>query len=122
MNCLFCDIIKGNVESFKIYEDDLVIAILDAYPDVNGHTLIIPKKHYKDFKELDDEIILHMNKVAKQLNEKLMTKLGSSGFAFMVNYGDRQVIKHFHLHLLPDYNKKKATKSPKEIYELLQSE
>ncbi len=108
MDCLFCKIVNNKVESKKIYEDDKVIAILDAYPDVDGHTLIIPKKHYTDFKELDEEILNHINKVAKMLSEKLMTTL---------NY--RQVIKHFHLHLLPDYQKKKASKSPQEIFELL---
>ena len=51
---LFCKIIDGDIESRKIYEDDHVIAILDAYPVVDGHTLIIPKKHYTDFKDLDE--------------------------------------------------------------------
>ena len=91
MDCLFCKIVNNEVESKKIYEDDKVIAILDAYPDVDGHTL----------------------------SEKLMTTLNSSGLALIANYGDRQVIKHFHLHLLPDYQKKKASKSPQEIFELL---
>lgn len=119
MDCLFCKIVNNEVESKKIYENDKVIAILDAYPDVDGHTLIIPKKHYTDFKELDEEILNHINKVAKMLSEKLMTTLNSSGLALIANYGDRQVIKHFHLHLLPDYQKKKASKSPQEIFELL---
>lgn len=122
MDCLFCKIIKGEIASNKIYEDDKVIAILDAYPEVDGHTLIIPKKHYTDFKELDDEIILHINKVAKILNAKLMQKLNSTGFTFAVNYGDRQAIKHFHLHLLPDYLKNKAKKKPEEIKKLLTEE
>ena len=122
MDCLFCKIINKEIDANILYEDDLVIAILDAYPDVDGHTLIIPKKHYTDFKDLDNEIILHINLIAKKLNEKLMNKLDSTGFTFLVNYGDRQIIKHFHLHLLPDYKKKKATKSPQEIFELLKNE
>ena len=119
MDCLFCKIINNEVESRKIYEDELVIAILDAYPDVDGHTLIIPKKHYKDFKDLDEEIINHINKVAIKLSEKLMATFNSSGLALIANYGDLQVIKHFHLHILPDYNKKKATMDLDEVLKLL---
>ena len=62
-DCLFCKIVRNEVESRKIYEDDKVIAIMDAYPDVDGHTLIIPKKHYTDFKELDDDILIHIKKI-----------------------------------------------------------
>ena len=49
MDCLFCKIIKGEIPSYKIYEDDLVMAFLDVNPHANGHTLIIPKKHYDDY-------------------------------------------------------------------------
>ena len=120
MDCLFCKMVNNEVETKKIYEDDLVIAILDIHPDADGHTLIIPKKHYSDYKELDEEIIMHMYKVADKLCEKLMNTLGSTGFAFMINYGDRQFIKHFHLHLLPDYKKNKAQQNIDKKYEILQ--
>ncbi len=120
MNCLFCKIVNGEEKSRKIYEDDYVIAILDVYPTVDGHTLIIPKKHYKDFKELDDQIILHMTKVAHKLCDTLMEKLNVKSFTFAVNYGERQAIKHFHLHLLPNYGKNKGKKDPAEIFKLFQ--
>ena len=86
MNCLFCKIVNGEEKSFKLYEDEKVIAILDTYPTVDGHTLIIPKKHYADFKELDSEIISHIYKVAKNLSEMLMTKLKVISFTFAWNY------------------------------------
>ena len=119
---LFCKIVNNEVTSRKIYEDDLVIAILDAYPEVDGHTLIIPKKHYTDYKDLDENIINHIFNVAKILEERLMTKLNSTGIMIAFNYGDRQAIKHFHLHLLPDYNKNKATKDLDEVFKLLTEE
>ena len=46
MECIFCKIINEEIPSYTIYEDDKVKAFLDIEPDVNGHTLIIPKKHY----------------------------------------------------------------------------
>ena len=119
---LFCKIVNNEVSSRKIYEDDKVIAILDAYPEVDGHTLIIPKKHYTDFKELDEDILFHINKVASILTDKLMDKLNATGMAAIYNYKDRQVIKHFHLHLLPDYKKKKASMSLDDVYKLLTEE
>ena len=57
MECLFCKIIKGEVPTLKLYEDDLVMVIMDAYPNVDGHTLIIPKKHTLDLLEIDDSIL-----------------------------------------------------------------
>lgn len=118
-DCLFCKIVNGEVESRKIYEDDKVIAILDAYPVVDGHTLIIPKKHYTDFKELDNDMMNHIKSVAEVLTDKLMDKMNAGGIALCVNYGDRQVIKHFHLHLLPDFEKKKASMDLDKVYKLL---
>ena len=52
MDCLFCKIINGEIPSYKIYEDDLVYAFLDVNPKENGHTLIVPKKHYTDYLSL----------------------------------------------------------------------
>ena len=55
MDCLFCEIVKGNIPSNTIYEDDLVKVFLDINPNTNGHMLIIPKKHITDFTEISDE-------------------------------------------------------------------
>lgn len=118
-NCIFCKIINGEIPSKKLYEDDKVIAIMDVNPVVDGHILIIPKKHYDDFNALDDEITLHIHKVAKEIIPVLMDKLGATALTQTVNYGDSQVVKHFHLHLLPNYSIKKAARSVDEVYEIL---
>ena len=118
-NCIFCKIVKGEIPSSKIYEDDNVIAILDLHPACDGHTLLIPKKHYSDFVELDDEELLHINSVAKKLTPILMDKMKASALSTRVNYGDSQEIKHYHMHLLPNYLYKKPTKSQEEVYEIL---
>lgn len=62
----FCKIVNGEIPSKKIYEDEKVIAFMDINPNIDGHVLLVPKKHYTDYKELDDEIILHMNKIKKK--------------------------------------------------------
>lgn len=117
-DCLFCKIVNGDVPSKKIYEDDLVIGILDLYPNGEGHTLIIPKKHYTDYKELPDELVLHINKVMKEVADKLEEKLHKNSTTFIVNYMDAQVIKHFHQHIIPGYNQK-INKSQDEVYKLM---
>jgi len=117
MDCIFCKIINGDIPSKKIYEDDLVIAILDVNPVVDGHTLIIPKKHIADFKELDSELLNHIYEVASKLSDMLIDKLDAKAMTFTVNYGESQVVKHFHLHLLPDYSIKEKSLSVDEVYE-----
>lgn len=106
MDCLFCKIVNGDIPSYKIYEDDKVIAFLDIHPRNNGHTLLIPKKHYTDFSELDDEILLHLHKITKNIVNVLREKLGSTGFCINTNYLDTQEIKHFHLHIVPSDQEK----------------
>lgn len=105
-DCLFCKIIKGEIPSYKIYEDEKVIAFLDIHPRKNGHTLIIPKKHYTDFTELDSEILLHIHMVAKNITTMLEEKLNATGFNINANYLDTQEIKHFHLHIIPNNQEK----------------
>ena len=102
-DCIFCKIIKGDIPSKKVYEDDNVIAIMDVSPKVNGHTLVIPKKHIDDLINMSDEDIINVNTVAKKLVTRLMNKLDAKGITCGVNYGESQAVKHYHMHLLPNY-------------------
>ena len=67
MDCLFCDIVKGNVSSYTLYEDELIKVFLDAFPNDTGHTLIIPKKHYSGFDDIDMEVLTHIMEVANSI-------------------------------------------------------
>ena len=119
MDCIFCKIINKEIPSKVIYEDDLVLAMLDISPVNNGHTLLIPKKHYTDIMEADD-ILNYMFKVAKDLTPKLMTKLHAKSLTYLINYGEDQKVKHLHLHLIPDYlSHEKDIKPTEDIYEIL---
>lgn len=118
-DCLFCKIANKEAESFILYEDDDLMVILDAYPDADGHTLIIPKKHYKDIYEIPDELLLKIFNKAKELTHKLMKNLGKDAVTYVINYGDAQAIKHFHLHLIPNYIKKEHNLSKEDVYKIL---
>lgn len=119
MDCLFCKIIKREIPSYTIYEDDVVKVFLDINPDSNGHVLIIPKEHTLDFLSISDVTLQHINMVAKKIIPKLMNLLNANGITLVQNNGDVQEVKHFHLHLKPYYNKKEEIKPVEEIYELL---
>ncbi len=118
MECLFCKIVKGEIPSYKLYEDDKIIVIMDAYPNVDGHTLIIPKEHYDTLMDLPDDLVCHINKIAKKYISHIMEKLNAKELSICVNYGNSQKIKHYHMHLLPNHGLR-ATKDPKDIYEVL---
>ncbi len=123
MDCIFCKIANGEIPSKILFEDDFVVVIMDTNPTVNGHSLIIPKKHYTDYQELDQEILTHIFDIAKTIGPKIMEKLGAKSLTLLVNYGDDQKIKHFHLHLLPDFGIREsaATKTTEEIFAILKN-
>ena len=108
MECLFCKIIKGEIPSYKIYEDEFTYAFLDISNDCNGHILVIPKEHYQDFSSCDDEYLVSVMLLAKQIVKKLNnSKLNPWGINYLSNEKDiaGQIVKHFHLHIIPKYAK-----------------
>lgn len=100
---IFCKIINGEIPSKTIYEDDKVLVILDVNPRGNGHSLIIPRKHYKDLYDIDNETLIHIFDVAKKIGDMLEDKLHCNGITLEQNNGICQEVKHFHLHVIPRY-------------------
>ena len=115
MDCIFCKIINGEIPSYKVYEDDLVLAFLDVNPESNGHTLIIPKKHFKDLLDIEETELNHILKIAKELGSKIQSKLNCDGFTLVQNNGFVQEVKHFHLHIVPKYIKEQEKLELSEI-------
>lgn len=109
-DCVFCKIISGEFSSYKLYEDDNVLAFLSAGPVSYGHTLVIPKKHVLDYEEIDLDTITEINKVGKELFIKLKEKLNPESIQLVQNNGKLQEVKHYHLHLIPFYSKEKEGK------------
>lgn len=118
MECIFCKIVNSEIPAYKIYEDDLVLAFLDVNPDSVGHSLIIPKKHYCDLDDIDQNTLNHIMEVAKILKKRLKEKLNCDGLTLIQNNGLVQEVKHYHLHLKPFYLNK-TNKTKEEVYELL---
>jgi len=102
-NCIFCKIVKGEIPSFKVYEDDRVLAFEDINPISKGHTLIIPKKHAENIWELAEEDLVAVQKASKKVAHAIKDALNSEGIACLQLNGRavNQVVMHYHFHLIP---------------------
>jgi histidine triad (HIT) family protein len=104
MDCIFCKIIAGEIPSFKVYEDNNVLAFLDITQGTKGHTLIIPKKHIKNIYDLDEETAANIFKVVPKIANALKKSFNPIGIN-IVNNNDKplQQVFHYHIHLIPRY-------------------
>lgn len=131
-NCIFCKIIAGEIPSNTIYEDGEFKVILDLSPASKGHALILPKEHYADIYEIDEEVAGRVMKLAKRLAGHMTKVLGCDGFNLLQNNHEvaGQTVFHFHMHLIPRYQDAKnndilrwshETFSPEEMAEIRDS-
>lgn len=118
MDCIFCKIANKEIPSKFLYEDDTVMAIMDINPICDGHILVIPKDHYETIFDAPKDVLYHMTEVAKEVTTKIYDKLGYNGCTYSINYGDKQEIKHLHMHVMPDF-KVPASESVDDIYNKL---
>ena len=104
-DCLFCKIIKGEIPSSKVYEDDDVIAFLDISQATKGHTLVVPKKHYDNFLTTPKEVMHKVMDVAQRIGQAQIMMLGAKGVNILSNVNKEagQTIMHFHVHVIPRY-------------------
>ncbi len=99
-DCIFCKIIKGEIPSAKVYEDDKVFAFLDINPVNYGHTLVIPKEHHQMMHDVPDELLAYCYVKAKELMIKMKKALEADYVTVSVVGLD---VPHFHIHLIPRY-------------------
>lgn len=103
--CVFCEIVKGDIPADKIYEDDYVLAFLDIKPHNPGHTLVIPKKHYQNLEEIDEDSLAKLILAVKKVALMMKDKLGVLGYNVIENNNliAGQVVPHIHFHIIPRY-------------------
>ena len=104
-NCIFCKIVKKEIPGKILYEDELCLAFLDLSQTTDGHTLVIPKTHYKNILDVDDQTLAHMMKVTQKLARLIVTNMNASGVNILTNANEiaGQTVMHFHLHIIPRY-------------------
>jgi len=107
MPCVFCKIIKKELPSTTIYEDDNVIAIVPLDAVTKGHTLLIPKQHFENIFDVDETVFVQFSKILRKLSKDLVKETKATGINILnANGGDaQQSVPHLHFHLVPRYPK-----------------
>lgn len=102
-NCVFCQIVRGELPSAKVYEDESVVVFLDIAPLVKGHALIVPKEHHASLTTVPPALAARMMEVAPRIGAVLMRAIDGDGFNLLLSNGAcaGQVVPHAHLHVLP---------------------
>ena len=102
-DCVFCKIVSGEIPGMKIYEDDKTLAFLDVAKDVDGHILVIPRKHCKNILDCDTETLAAVMQTVKNVSVHLTAECGYEGVN-LLNASEEcagQSVPHFHIHIIP---------------------
>ncbi len=107
MSSIFSKIIAKQIPAHFVYEDDLVVAFLDISQATKGHTLVVPKAFYKDIFAVPEDLAAHVFEVAVKISKALKIAFDADGINILSNNGEAsgQTVFHFHLHLIPRYEK-----------------
>ena len=102
-NCIFCKIIKGEIPSYKIYEDDKVYAFLDIACDAVGHTLVIPKKHCTNVLDCEKDYLDAVIEAVQKISNHYVSNCGFDGVNVLNASGAsaEQSVFHLHFHIVP---------------------
>lgn len=102
---LFEKIAAGEIPSYKVYEDETIYAFLDINPASRGHTLIIPKKHWRFVHELPDEVAASIGRVLPRIARAVIKAVGAGAYNIICNNGALagQLIGHVHFHIIPKF-------------------
>ncbi len=103
--CIFCKIVKNQLPSSKVYEDELVLAFMNLQQKNPGHTLIIPKQHYRNIYDISEDSAAAIARVAVRLSKAIKTAFEPVGMNTLQNSepAAMQSVFHYHLHLIPRY-------------------
>lgn len=102
MDCLFCEIIKGNIPSSKVYENEYVYAFRDINPQAPVHILVVPKVHISSADEINSENSAFVAKIFEAIPEIAAAENLGGGYRVITNCGADacQSVKHLHFHIL----------------------
>ena len=104
-DCIFCKIAGGDIPSSTVYEDEQFRVLLDLSPATKGHALILPKQHYANIFEIDENILRDLIVLAKKVASAMKETLNCDGVNIVQNNSEAagQTVFHFHLHMIPRY-------------------
>lgn len=101
-DCLFCKMVAGQIPVAKIYEDEVVLAFLDIGPISDGHTLVIPKKHFEKLHDCPPELLGRIASRLGKIAGAVTAAMNSDGYNILSNNGRAagQLIEHLHFHII----------------------
>lgn len=101
--CIFCKLIKKELPSYTIFENEYTLAFLDIAKDVDGHTIVIPKKHVVNILDCDQETLGHVIDTVKLISNHYVNNCGYTGINLLNASGTsaQQSVPHFHFHIIP---------------------
>lgn len=99
--CIFCNIIRGAVPCFKVFEDDISLAFLDHRPVFPGHTLLIVKRHIETLLDLPDSLMGPLFANVRRLSQAVTQGMQAEGTFVAINNRVSQSVPHFHVHIVP---------------------
>ena len=104
-DCIFCKIAGGDIPSSTVYEDEQFRVLFDLSPATKGHALILPKQHYANIFEIDENILRDLIVLAKKVASAMKETLNCDGVNIVQNNGEAagQTVFHFHMHMIPRY-------------------
>lgn len=104
-DCIFCKIANGEISSSTVYEDEMFRVILDLSPATKGHALVLPKKHFRNIFDIDENTASRLFVVAAKVASAMQKSLGCIGLNIVQNNEEiaGQTVFHFHLHIIPRY-------------------
>ncbi|MBR6706608.1 MAG: HIT domain-containing protein [Clostridia bacterium] len=102
-DCIFCRIASGDIQGLRVCEDAETLAFMDIAKDVDGHILVIPKKHCKNILDCDHDTLNSVMRTVKNVSMHLTEKCGYDGVDLLNASGESagQSVPHFHIHIIP---------------------
>jgi histidine triad (HIT) family protein len=102
-DCIFCQIIRKEASASMVYEDEQVVAFLSNQPVNEGHTLVVPKKHYENIFDISEEEVAYLFKIVKRVSHAVRDAVAAKGIRVVQNNGwaAGQVVFHLHVHVIP---------------------
>jgi len=101
VDCAFCAIIAHQAPAFRVFENELIIAILDILPTRLGHVLVIPKDHFANLSDLPQPIARELGFALTRISKAMTLALDNPGLTVTLNQVYAQVVPHVHFHLVP---------------------
>jgi histidine triad (HIT) family protein len=105
-DCLFCKIVRGEIPSTRVDEDDRTVAFMDINPATRGHLLVVPREHSADLLDIGADDLAACGRMAQKLAARVRERLGADGVNLLNSSGQAawQTVFHFHIHVIPRYN------------------